>query len=624
MFIRQTTKSKNGKKYIQHQLIESIRTPKGPRQRLILNLGIIELPKEQWKDLANAIEARVHGYKTIFKESDEISKLAEHFASLIQKNKLKKAEAEERENKAEIKCPVYKTIDVTTVSSSDSKTIGAEHAVLSMIEEYGLDKILKGLNFSEKEINYAKMLIVGRLVHPGSERKTVTWLKERSGLSELLKTDIKIYDNALHRVSKLLVKHHKEIERKLSVRAKSIFSLEETIILYDLTNTYFEGSKRESSIAKRSKSKDKRNDSPLVTLALTVDGDGFPKHSEVFKGNIGEPGTLEGILEKLEKNKEFFGLSKTIVIDAGIATEDNLKLIKEKGFKYIAVSRKRSYEEDFWEGSKEEELELSNKENKLKLKLVKKEDEVWVHCSSKFKEAKERAIIEQKFLRFEKELKKLQENLSKKGTRKSYSYILEKIGRLKERYGVGSMYNIKVEKRREKVTSLKFKHNPKGKAKEKDIGSYVLRTNRVDLSEKEISKLHRSLSIVENSFRAMKSHLGLRPIYHQSDTMTEGHLFISVLGYHIVAGILRKLKIAGINNNWSTVRDILSSHVRVTTSFKTKEQAVINVRNSTVPTIKQKEIYKALKIKSQPLKSVYTEITLKISEDKNVVRKNND
>ena len=622
MFIRQTTKSKKGKKYFQHQLIESIRTPKGPRQRLILNLGTIELPKEQWKDLANAIEARVHGYKTLFKESDEITKLADHFAALILKSKLNEAE-EKRDIDSEIQEPVYETVDITTVSNSDSRTIGAEHAALSMIEEYGFDKILKELNFTEKEINYAKMLIVGRLVHPGSERETVRWLKEDSGLIELLKTDIKIYDNALHRVSKLLVKHHKEIEKKLSVRAKRLFSLEETIILYDLTNTYFEGSKKESSIANHGKSKDKRDNSPLVTLALTVDGDGFPKHSEVFKGNIGEPVTLKGILKKLEENKDFSGLSKTIVIDAGIATEDNLALIKENGFKYIAVSRKKSYDEDFWNGSKEEELELSNKNNKLKLKLVKKGDEVWVHCSSKFKESKERAIIEQKYLKFEKELKKIQENLSKKRTRKSYPYILEKIGRLKERYGVGSMYDIKIESSEDKVVSLRFRRNPKGEAKEEDAGSYVSRTNRVDLDEGEISKLHRSLSIIENSFRAMKSHLGLRPIHHQNDTMTEGHLFISVLGYHIVAGILKKLQRAGINYNWDTVRKILSSHVRVTTSFKTKEQAVINVRNSTVPTIKQQEIYKSLKIKSQPLKSVYAKIPLKMSENKSVVMKNN-
>jgi len=622
MFIKQTTKSKNGNKYIQHQLIESIRTPKGPRQRLILNLGKIVLPKEQWKDLANAIESRVHGYKTLFKESDEISKLADHFASLILKSKLNEAE-EKRDIEAEIQEPVYETVDITTVSSSDSKTIGAEHAALSMIEEYGIDKILKELKFTDKEINYAKMLIVGRLVHPASERETVRWLKENSGLSELLKTDIKIYDNALHRVSKLLVKHHEEIEKKLSSRAKTIFSLEETIILYDLTNTYFEVSKKDSKIAKHGKSKEKRNDSPLVTLALTVDEDGFPKHSEVFKGNIGEPTTLEGILKKLEKTRDVFVLSKTVVIDAGIATEDNLALIKEQGFKYIAVSRKKSYEEDFWYGSKEKELELSDKNNMLKLKLVKKEDEVWVHCSSKFKEAKERAIIEQKFLRFEEELKKLQVNLSKKGTRKGYSYILEKIGRLKERYGVGSMYDIDIEKCGEKVVSLKSMRNPKGKAKEENIGSYVLRTNRVDLDEAEISKLHRSLSIVENSFRAMKSHLGLRPIHHQNDTMTEGHLFISVLGYHIVAGILKKLQGAGIRYNWSTVRNILSSHVRVTTSFKTKEEAVINVRNSTVPTIKQQEIYKALKIKLQPLKSVYAKIPLKFSENESVVMKNN-
>ncbi len=127
------------------------------------------------------------------------------------------------------------------------------------------------------------MLIVGRMVHPGSERETVRWLSETSGVGELLDAEVKLYDNALHRTAVLLWENHAAIEQELSDRAREIFSLKETVILYDLTNTYFEGSKRGSKIARHGKSKERRNDCPVITLSLTIDEEGFPKQTDCAK-----------------------------------------------------------------------------------------------------------------------------------------------------------------------------------------------------------------------------------------------------------------------------------------------------------------------------------------------------
>ncbi len=166
------------------------------------------------------------------------------------------------------------------------------------------------------------------------------------------------------------------------------------------------------------------------------------------------------------------------------------------------------------------------------------------------------------------------------------------------------MYDIEIREAEGEITGIEYHQNPKGKAKQQQTGDYILRTNRLDLTEEEISKIHRSLATVEDSFRSMKSHLGLRPIHHKRDDTTTAHIFITVIAYHLLAGILKKLRRKNIHYNWNTIRNILSTHVRVTTTFKTEDGSTIHIRNSTTPTINQQFIYDALGIKKQPLKKV--------------------
>jgi len=400
--------------------------------------------------------------------------------------------------------------------------------------------------------------------------------------------------------------------------AVKIFSLEESVILYDLTNTYFEGSKRGSRIAKPGgKSKERRNDRPLITLALTVDEEGFPKHSWLLDGNVSEPKTLERMLDELSEYTEtnLFNSRKTIVIDAGIATEDNLKIIKSKNYNYVGVSRKRSYGDNFWDGSEEKQIKLSNDKTKLKIKIVRTDDEAFLLCHSEMKEAKESAILGRKLKKFEDGLKNLKDGLKKSGTQKKYSKIIERIGRLKEKYGVGTLYDIEVKEKDGVATDIEFSKNSKGEAKECTAGEYVIRTNRLDIPDERISQIHRSLTRIEDCFCSMKSELGMRPNYHKEDDPTIAHISITVIAYHILSGILKKLRIGGINYRWETLRNILSSHVRITTSFNTENKETIHIRTSTIPTIKQREIYRKLKIRMKPLKRVITKIK------KNVVSK---
>jgi|TARA_B110000495_G_scaffold203191_1_gene225847 hypothetical protein len=212
-----------------------------------LNLGALELPKDQWKALVNAIEERVNNQSEL-----SFSDCAEEVDRY------------------------------------------ADHIVLEQMKAYGFDEILSNIGFSSKQIDYAKHLVHGRAVHPSSERKLARWINENSAVKELIQSDERVYDNALHRSAAQLFEHRKEIEQGLIKKANDIFSLDEKIILYDLTNTYFEGRKAGSEIAQ---SKGKRINCKLATLALVVDAEGFPKGSRILEGNISEPETFAEMLE---------------------------------------------------------------------------------------------------------------------------------------------------------------------------------------------------------------------------------------------------------------------------------------------------------------------------------------
>ncbi len=605
MFIREKTKKSKGKKrYIQHQLIESVRTTAGPRQRIVLNLGSLHLPEDKWKELANCIEELLTNQRRLLPQDPEVEAKARHYANQIRQERLARAQEDvvDRKDVAVKENTQYEQVDINSLITNDAKTIGAEHVAVSQMDDYGFDKILKDLNFTKKQIVYAKMLILGRMIHPGSERETVRWLCETSAAGELLGSQVKVYDNALHRVAVLLWENHVAIERELSNRAKEIFSLKETVILYDLTNTYFEGSKRGSAIAKHYKSKEKRNDCPLITLSLTIDEEGFPKQSKVWQGNVSEPDTLEGVLLGLKEEEESLFLSqRTIVMDAGIATEDNIALIKKNDFKYIAVSRKRTYDDALWSGVQEEKVALSDGKTILSMKLARTEEEVFLLCHSEAKEAKESAILLRREEKFEQELLAIKKGLNEKRKLKKYDKIMERIGRFKERYKVGNLYTINVKQADGKVTDIQFEKNEQCRTKEASVGTYVLRTNRLDLCSEEISKIHRSLTTLEDSFRNMKGNLGLRPNFHHDDTPTIAHVHITVLAYHMLAGILKKLRTADVHYNWNTIRNILATHVRVTTTMNTEDEHVIDVRTCTTPTEKQHMIYNKLHIKHTPL-----------------------
>ena len=601
MFIRKVPhkNKKTRKSYYTYKLVESVRTERGPRQQDILNLGVdFDLPKDQWKELANCIEGIITGQKPLFDYTRKIQSLAAKYAkTIIRRQASMVAEGEDAD---------YQTVDVNSVDNEQSRSVGAEYVVYETIKELGIDGMLKSLGFNKHEVSAAVGVIAGRMIVPGSERATHFWMQNQTALDELMRVDFSAISlDRIYKVTDLLIKKQSAIEEHLCGKESELFALEEKIILYDLTNTFFEGSARSNSKARYGKSKERRNDCHLMTLGLVLDADGFAKKSRIYEGGISEPKTLEQMIKGLSDEPRLF--KPTIVLDAGIATEDNIQWLKENAYHYIVVSRKKKKEIP-----PDVEMVTVKEDDKNKAVLVQagvvenpETGELELYCRSVDKEKKEESIKNRFQQRFEAEVLTARNALDLKNGTKRYEKVVERIGRLKEKYKlVSHRYQIKVEKDRESDRAKNITWNLK--KVEKTSGIYCLRTNRKDLTEQQIWDLYTMLSDVEDAFRCMKSHLGLRPIYHQKEARCDGHIFITVIAYHLLHTIRYKLRQKGVRFCWATIRKQLSTHVRITTTMKTKENRVVYIRRSTRAEPTHQVIYDALDLPHQPGRTVKT------------------
>lgn len=194
----------------------------------------------------------------------------------------------------------YRTVNIDTLNIYNPRSIGCEHATLEALRFLELDSKLTELGFTKPQVALAIGTIVGRACHPASERETHRWLQDQTGLGELIDYDFgKINLHKIYPIADQLLKNKAAIEKHLYKKKRNIFSLKNTITLYDLTNTYFEGQCYANTLAKRGHSKEKRTDCPLVTLALVLDSNGFSKRSRVYEGNVSEPGTLPEMIRDL-------------------------------------------------------------------------------------------------------------------------------------------------------------------------------------------------------------------------------------------------------------------------------------------------------------------------------------
>ncbi|MEQ6391347.1 IS1634 family transposase [Bacillaceae bacterium S4-13-58] len=617
MFIRETiTQNKVTKtKYKKHVLVESYRTEKGPRQRVVMQLGTLTLPKSEWKKLAAALEGRLAGQTTLFEEDQAIADAAEQAMANFSFTQQKSHAKEERQEKGTLV-----SVDLASITTAESRSLGPELVGHSLWNRLELNEILSACGFNSAQQALAEAVVVGRLVEPSSDLASWRWLRERTALIELLPVDLSaVGKDAVYEIADELFVKKDAIERGLRNKEMTLFPRKNQVFLFDLTNTYFEGSAQKNELAHRGRSKEKRSDCPLVTLALVVDEAGFPILSQIYGGNQSEPETLEDILERLNTDASLDLLNDRpmIAMDRGIATKDNLVLLKEKEFPYIVVERRaveKEYKDEF-KNAKETFEEISpNRQAKhllsegmvsesVYVKKVPIEEGSRVLCLSEGREQKEMAMDELKENRFLHDLNRLQTSVEK-GNIKLARKVGERIGRLKERYSTIAKYyevNLELDEKEETVTAVTYEKKPARIDRSVLTGCYVIETSDESLTAKEIWRLYTTLTKIEAAFRSLKTDLGVRPVYHQLADRTKGHLFISVLAYHLLISMEYQLREQGDHRNWSTIKEQLSTHQRTTVIVTDEQDHIHHIRVSGTVEKNHKEIYSLLKIKD-PLK----------------------
>ena len=607
MFIKKAlkTESKTGKTYSAYHLVESVRTEKGPRQRTLLYMGAeIDLPEGEHKLLAQRIEGIIRDEHPLLPYPEKIEQLAQTFASQLI-HRLSEPKESSKGPKNEYFESEFISIDVNSIEQLEPRSVGAEDLMLRMAHQLQLPEQLQELGLSKTDSAVAIGTIIARAVSPDSERSTYNWLCHRSGLGELLGFDFsKISLDKLYQISDKLLTHKDTLEAHLETIEREYHGYTSTIALYDLTNTYMEGQAKSNPKAAYGISKEKRNDCPLVTMGLVMNEHGFLNRTTILPGNASEPKTLQEMVETLSAYQTLF--KPIIILDAGIATKDNLAWLRSKGYKYIVSARQSA-----------PALELEGKltpvndlDNQVKATLIKTEDneEKWLYCESEAKAAVASGMKQLFRQRFEDELTHLAESLTKPRGRKKYAKVVERIGRLKEKHKrISGCYEVKVTPSEDaKIATAVDWTAIDEKMIDKLTGRYFLRTNLIDMEAKELWQLYNKLRGVEDAFRFMKSSLGLRPIYHQKEHRVDGHLWISILAYHLIQNCLYQLQENGLNHDWQTIRKIMKSRVRVTMQAKTAEGRTLYHRSTTKAEVDQAIIYKTLGLSSSILRSTKT------------------
>jgi transposase len=595
MYIRKVLKSNRNpeKSYPEFRFIRTYRTPQGPRQKALLTLRELDLPEEQWKTLADAVEDLLAGQPLLFHDA-RLQTLAEHCARLIG------ARQDPAENivRSDPDSVEYVAVDLNSVHTHQVRTLGAEAVGLAAWRELGLDDLFRSLGFDAKQRNHAALSVIGRLAAPDSENATVRWARERTALGELLGADFtKLSHNALYRIADAIYEHRDEIEEHLRQRECDLFRLEERILLYDLTNTYLEGIAADNPKARFGRSKEKRPDCRLLTLGLVLDEAGFPKRSRVMAGNINEPATLAEMVENLRQPGSE---APTVVIDAGIATEKNLAYLRSAGYHYLCVHRNPSRRllkpvSGVFETVRETD------DNLVRVQVIGTGTETTILCQSTKRAQKERSMRELQCQRFEAELERLRASLAGKYATKRPDKLLIRIGRLRERYAaVSRFYAIESVVEGERVVDLCWRLEEPESLETLYSDAYCLRTSRTDLDEKTLWSLYMTLTDIERAFRCLKTDLAFRPVYHQKERRADSHLFIAVLAYHLLNLIRLKLDGKGIRHSWSRLRKELSTHVVVTTTLRGENGKLYQLRDSSVAEPQQLAIYQAMGLSPRP------------------------
>jgi len=534
------------------ELVESYRTQRGPRQRVVAYLGDVSEGKRLGTYQA-AKDATGSWQRRLFDEEGE---------------------------------PEWVEVDARRVRVERVRDFGGLWLGLEISEKLGLIPFLEGLWPEGHEgIPWSMMamtLVLMRLCEPSSELRIAEHLYERSTLTDLLGIPAdKVNDDRLYRALDRLLPHKAELEKHLKGRLGELFNLEYDLLLYDVTSTYFEGESGSNGQAQRGYSRDHRPDCKQVCIALVVSREGLPLGYEVFAGNRADVTTVEDIVEKIEA--QYGAAGRIWVMDRGMISEENLEYLRSGGRRYIVVTPKsqlRRFEQELLKADWEEVREG------LEVKLCPSADgkESFILCRSAERAAKEKAIHDRFEKRIEEKLNKLAESCRKRKQR--LGAIERRVGRLLEGNSrAAGLFHVDVLERKGGGVDVVWHKVEEWRAwAELSEGCYLLRSNVTDWDAEQLWRAYIQLTEAEAAFRIQKGDLTIRPIWHQKEERVQAHILVCFLAYVLWKMLAQMCKRAGLGNEPRKVFDEIAQIKAVDVVMPTRQGTVIRKRCIAQPT----------------------------------------
>ncbi len=618
------------------QLIESYRNEQGnPRQRVVVSLGDAAINRSDWRPIATAVQKHLYGIEDLF--APQHTRRQQSWIEMI----LRRIDEQGRWGAPQGSCAASRgqarrVVDGVLLEklnhSGPGLILGPILLGLRGWEQLRLDEALKQAGFNRAQIQAAKASVLNRLIDPVSENALPGWVRQ-TALGDLLGSGVMKADrHRYYRVSDRLVENREKLEAHLRRRQGELFELDRTILLYDLTNTHFEGVCAGNKQARRGKNKQKRNDCVQIVVGMVFDREGFELGHRIFAGNRQDSTTLVEMIEELEKA---VGLPRNggralVIMDAGIASEKNVRLLREGRFSYLVNDTRRlreRYRQAFLEEEGFEPVPGRKAEQQVRVKRIEeplsKKDlhhpeeeepqeglsEFVVLCKSRPRRAKEEAILSGARMRYMEALEKLQKRVEG-GRLKDPVKIQRAIGRLEGQHPrVQRFYQIDLKK----ITpagqpdqwALSFRDKEQGCVRQQELsGCYVLRTDQADLPATDLWQLYMTLTRAEDGFKALKSDLGLRPNRHHIEPRVNGHVFICILAYHLLRFIEHTLERHGDNRCWQTIKRLMHTHTYATLVVPTNQGEIYRIRKAGIPEAAHKQIYNLFQIdwKNLPVK----------------------
>jgi hypothetical protein len=559
VFLRRHYRRRDGKRQAYWALVESYRTERGPRQRVISYLGNLEEPARRGVLLAAG--------------GDDVT--TQLPLPGTEETAAARVDAE------------WVEVDVKRVRIERARAFGGAWVSLQVVERLGLPAFLReAVHTGCEEIPWplmALVLVLGRLCHPGSELSLAEQGYERTALSELLGVPAaKVNDDRLYRALDRLLPSKKALENHLKTRLGELFALEYDLLLYDVTSTFFEGQAERNPQAQRGYSRDQRSDCRQVCIALVVSREGMPLGYEVFAGNRADVTTVEEIVAKIED--QYGAANRIWVMDRGMVSEENLAFLRERQRRYIVGTPKgqlRRFEAELV-GQGWSEVHPG-----LEVKLCPAPDgaETFILCRSAERREKERAVHERAAARLEAGLQELAASCAKgtAGTR-TVAQVERRVGRLLQKSTrAARLFQVEVHvgegsEPGSTVAVTWKRHEAWSEWATSSEGCYLLRTNVPGWSGEELWKAYIQLTEAEAAFRIQKSDLALRPIWHQKEERVQAHILVCFLGYVIWKTLGKMCQAVGLGHCPRKVFEELSQLRSVDVVLPTRQGVEIRRR----------------------------------------------